>query len=53
MLFPASELGILVLAMVSWLTQIFRDIWASGHVPDDFGKEIILPFYKGKGSRQI
>jgi len=39
-------------AVVCWLTQIFKCIWASGHVPDDWRKGIILPFYKGKGSRQ-
>jgi len=29
-----------------------KGIWASGCVPDDWRKGIILPFYKGKGSRQ-
>ena len=37
--------------MVTWLTQIFKGIWASGHVPDDWRKGIILHFDKGKGSR--
>jgi len=39
-------------AVVSWLTQIFKGIWMSGCVSDDWRKEIILLFYKGKGSRQ-
>ena len=39
-------------AVVFWLTQIFKGIWVSGCVPDDWRKGIILPFYKGKGSRQ-
>jgi len=38
--------------VVSWLTQVFKGIWKTGHVPDDWRKGIILPFYKGKGSRQ-
>jgi len=33
-------------------THNTKGIWASGCVPDDWTKGIILPFYKGKGSRQ-
>ena len=39
-------------AVVSWPTQIFKGIWVSGCVPDNWRKGIIYPFYKGKGSRQ-
>ena len=38
--------------VASWLTQVFKGIWASGHIPHNWRKGIILPFYKGKGSRQ-
>ena len=33
------------LTMVTWLTQIFKGIWASSHFPDDWRKGIILPFF--------
>jgi len=33
------------------LTTIFHSIWSSGNIPDDWRKRIILPLYKGKGSR--
>ena len=40
--------------VVFWLTQIFKGVWATGHVPDDWRKGIILQglFYKSKSSRQ-
>ena len=39
-------------AGVAWLTSIFKAAWNTGQLPDDWRKGIILPFYKGKGSRQ-
>jgi len=36
-------------AVVSWLTQIFKGIWATGHVAENWRKWIILPLYKDKG----
>ena len=37
---------------ISWLTNIIRHAWESEVLPSDWRKGIILPFYKGKGSRQ-
>ena len=37
---------------VQWLTRIIQAIWTSGEIPPDWRKGIILPFYKGKGSRK-
>ena len=34
-----------------WLTNIIRKAWDTGSAHDDWKKGIILPFYKGKGSR--
>jgi len=36
---------------IKWLTAIFQSVWSSGNIPDDWRRGIILPFYKGKGSR--
>ena len=36
---------------VEWLTTICRSAWEQGNIPEDWRKGIILPFYKGKGSR--
>ena len=36
---------------IKWLTTIFHSVWCSANIPDDRRKGIILPFYKGKGSR--
>jgi len=36
---------------VKWLTSIFQSVWQSGTIPEDWHKGIILPFYKGKGSK--
>ena len=33
------------------LTAICAHVWTTGHIPDDWCKGIILPFYKEKGSR--
>ena len=30
---------------------VFHWVWCSGNIPDDWRKGIILPLYKGKGSR--
>jgi len=37
---------------VHWLTNLFQAIWNGGTIPEDWKKGIILPFYKGKGSRR-
>ena len=37
---------------VKWLTAVIRATWESGNVPADWKKGIILPFYKGKGSKK-
>jgi len=37
---------------ISWLINIIRRAWESETLPDDWQKGVILPFYKGKGSRQ-
>jgi len=34
-----------------WLTNIIHKAWDTGTAHDDWKKGIILPFYKGKGSR--
>ena len=34
---------------MKWLTSIFQS--STGVIPDDWRRGIILPFYKGKGSR--
>ena len=36
---------------VEWLTAICAHAWTTGHIPDDWRRGVILPFYKGKGSR--
>ena len=36
---------------ITWLTNIFQNVWQSGNIPADWKKGIILPFYKGKGNR--
>ena len=35
-----------------WLTKIFQTVWQTGQMPLDWKKGIILPLYKGKGSRR-
>jgi len=35
-----------------WLTRIFQVAWKTGTIPEDWKKGIVLPFYKGKGSRK-
>jgi len=37
---------------ISWLTNIIRRARESETLPGDWQKGVILPFYKGKGSRQ-
>jgi len=37
---------------VQWLTKIFQSVWQTGQMPSDWKKGIILPLYKGKGSRR-
>ena len=37
---------------VQWLTKIIQAVLTSGEIPPDWRKGIILPFYKGKGSRK-
>ena len=37
---------------IIWLTNIIRQAWESEVLLGDWRKGIILPFYKGKGSRQ-
>lgn len=39
-------------ACVTWLSHIFCKVWDNGEAPDDWKKSIIVPFYKGKGSRR-
>lgn len=39
-------------AFVTWLSHIFCKVWDNGEAPDDWKKSIIVPFYKGKGSRR-
>lgn len=39
-------------AGVAWITSIYAEVWSSGCIPDDWRRGVILPFYKGKGSRQ-
>lgn len=34
-----------------WLTRVFQSAWNAVSVPTDWTRGIILPFYKGKGSR--
>ena len=36
---------------IEWLTAICRTAWEQGIIPEDWRKGVILPFYKGKGSR--
>jgi len=35
-----------------WLTKVFQAVWQTGQMPSDWKKGIILPLYKGKGSRR-
>ena len=37
-------------AVVSWLTQVFKGIWASGRVPHDWRKGIIISFTRIKAA---
>ncbi len=37
--------------VVEWLLLICEQVWKRGEVPDDWKKAIIVPLYKGKGSR--
>jgi len=37
---------------VQWLTKIFQSVWQTEQMPLDWKKGIILPLYKGKGSRR-
>ncbi len=37
--------------MVEWILVICELAWKKGKVPDDWKKAIIVPLYKGKGSR--
>jgi len=39
-------------AMVTWLTALFQSFWASSTISEDWKKGIMLPLYKGKGSRR-
>ncbi len=38
-------------AVVEWMLLICERAWKIGEVPDDWKKAIIVPLYKGKGSR--
>lgn len=38
--------------VASWLCLIFNKCWNSGKVPEDWRKAVVVPLYKGKGSRQ-
>ncbi len=38
-------------AVVEWLLLLCERAWKKGEVPDDWTKAIIIPLYKGKGSR--
>ncbi len=38
-------------AVVEWMLLICEQAWKKGEVPDDWRKAIIVPLYKGKGSR--
>ncbi len=38
-------------AVVEWILVICESAWKEGKVPDDWKKVIIVPLYKGKGSR--
>ncbi len=38
-------------AVVEWMLLICDYAWKKGEVPDDWKKAIIVPLYKGKGSR--
>ncbi|MCP4268419.1 MAG: hypothetical protein GY777_23060 [Candidatus Brocadiaceae bacterium] len=37
--------------MIEWMHQIFVMVWEEGRVPGDWTKAIIVPVYKGRGSR--
>lgn len=37
-------------ACTTWLTETFREACQIGRMPDDWGRGIIMPFYRGKGS---
>ena len=39
-------------AGLQWLTKVIQAVWRSGSIPEDWRKGIILPLYKGKGSRR-
>ena len=39
-------------AVVEWMLLISSLAWDQGVVPEDYGNAIIVPLYKGKGSRQ-
>ncbi len=38
-------------AVVEWMLLVCEQAWKKGEVPDDWKKAIIVPLYKGKGSR--
>ncbi|GBP32435.1 Indole-3-acetaldehyde oxidase [Eumeta japonica] len=38
--------------VTSLLYQLFKKCWKSHRVPNDWSKAVIVPLYKGKGSRQ-
>ncbi len=38
-------------AVVEWMLLICEQAWKKREVPDDWKKAIIVPLYKGKGSR--
>ena len=48
---PPELLKAAGLSGAEWLTDICARAWTTGHIPDDWRRGVILPFYKGKGSR--
>jgi hypothetical protein len=40
-------------ALMEWLTHIVNVVWVQEHLPDDWRRGIILPFWKGKGDPQV
>jgi len=49
---PAVLLKVGNNVVVKWLTAVIRGVWETGRIPSDWRKGIILPQYKGKGSRR-
>ena len=40
-------------SMIMWLTDIINHVWVRDSLPDDWRRDIILPFWKQKGDQYV